>query len=920
MRRLVPVLVLLCAVGVSAQTLERLQSQFEKPPDDARIMMRWWWFGPAMENRELEREMRVMKDAGIGGFEVQATYPLVLDGADVKNFGFLSPEHLNSLHFAADTAKSLGLRMDLTLGSGWPYGGPHISPSLASGKLRVDRVKAAANASSVAVPKIAADAESLIAVFDADGKEIPAAAISAGILRVPASATERENTFFIASRTRQQVKRPAVGAEGPVLDHYSRAALDRHLSSVGDKMLAAIGLNAPYAIFCDSLEVYGADWTSDIPAEFQKRRGYDIRPYLPKLATAGGGLSVADDVLAVRDDWGQTLTELLDDHFFAPLRQWAAAHHTKLRAQAYGTPPAAISTGAQLDLPEGEGVQWKTLSQLRYATSMAHVFGHNVASSETWTWLHSPVFRATPLDMKAEADLHFLQGVNQLVGHGWPYTPPSIEYPGWRFYASAAFGEKNPWWIAMPDIAAYCQRVSFMLRQGRPVNDVAIYVPNHDAWSRFSLGRVDLRATAAELIGPDVVRTVLETGYNPDFVDDGVVQSAKLEGHELRAGNGVYSVIVLPGVERIPTATIRKLEEFTRAGGTVIFTRRTPDKAPGLKATSGDHETVQTIVKKMRAAGLPSLMADDERDGLADALMHRALRDAFFAPDLSDIGFVHRHLESAGSATEIYFVANTGNRMRAFPMEFRGTGTPAQIWNPLTGRVEAARVEPGDNGMRSVVMNLEPYGSRFVIFSKQIVARPDAVVAAVPSPVTLSGDWSVRFEDAAEPNRSPSPETFATLHSLTDDSATRNFSGVAIYEKTLNISGEWLKPGVAPTLTLGEGRAAARTPGMGYQAQYEGPVREAAVVFVNGKRAGSAWCPPYEVDLTGLLHAGENKLEIRVGNLAVNFMAGQKRPDYSALNQRYGERFQAQDIDKIQPVTAGLLGPVQLVVRRAAAR
>ena len=56
-----------------------------------------------------------------------------------------------------------------------------------------------------------------------------------------------------------------------------------------------------------------------------------------------------------------------------------------------------------------------------------------IASSETWTWLHSPSFRATPLDMKAEADLHFLQGINQLIGHGWPYTPPGIEYPGWRF-------------------------------------------------------------------------------------------------------------------------------------------------------------------------------------------------------------------------------------------------------------------------------------------------------------------------------------------------------------------------------------------------------------------------------------------------------------------------------------------------------
>jgi hypothetical protein len=48
-----------------------------------------------------------------------------------------------------------------------------------------------------------------------------------------------------------------------------------------------------------------------------------------------------------------------------------------------------------------------------------------------------------------------LQGVNQLIGHGWPYTAPGIDYPGWRFYAAGVFNEKNPWWIVMPDVARY---------------------------------------------------------------------------------------------------------------------------------------------------------------------------------------------------------------------------------------------------------------------------------------------------------------------------------------------------------------------------------------------------------------------------------------------------------------------------------
>ena len=63
-----------------AADITQLQGSFNQPPDDARIMVRWWWFGPAVTKPELEREMNVMKQGGIGGFEVQPTYPLDLDG------------------------------------------------------------------------------------------------------------------------------------------------------------------------------------------------------------------------------------------------------------------------------------------------------------------------------------------------------------------------------------------------------------------------------------------------------------------------------------------------------------------------------------------------------------------------------------------------------------------------------------------------------------------------------------------------------------------------------------------------------------------------------------------------------------------------------------------------------------------------
>src|SRR6266516_3441040 len=91
------VVLILVALGMArGQTITELQRSFERPPNDARIMMRWWWFGPAVTKPELEREMRLMKEGGIGGFEVQPVYPLSPDDPmlGIKNFPYLSDEFI----------------------------------------------------------------------------------------------------------------------------------------------------------------------------------------------------------------------------------------------------------------------------------------------------------------------------------------------------------------------------------------------------------------------------------------------------------------------------------------------------------------------------------------------------------------------------------------------------------------------------------------------------------------------------------------------------------------------------------------------------------------------------------------------------------------------------------------------------------
>ena len=352
---------------------------------------------------------------------------------------------------------------------------------------------------------------------------------------------------------------------------------------------------------------------------FKKRRGYDLKPHLPALVNDMG-----PQTKGLRRDWGRTLTELLNERFLAPdagvvQTQPHAVSDSGLRRARRGTSrvtPLPI-------LPDGEGAQWKVVRAARWASSASHLYGRPVASSETWTWLHSPSFRATPLDMKAEADLHFLQGINQLIGHGWPYTAPGVEYPGWRFYAAGVFNEKNPWWIVMPDMARYLQRVSFMMRQGQPANDVALYLPNDDAYASITPGRdVNLRELLVQRVGRELIPQLLEAGHNFDFFDDDAFkQTGRLEKGALWLGSNRYQIVILPNVETMRPETYKRFEEFVRGGGTLIATRQTPSKAPGLKASESDHGLIkETSQRLFTAANAPARLVQDPSAPFKDVI------------------------------------------------------------------------------------------------------------------------------------------------------------------------------------------------------------------------------------------------------------------------------------------------------------
>ena len=205
-------------------------------------------------------------------------------------------------------------------------------------------------------------------------------------------------------------------------------------------------------------------------------------------------------------------------------------------------------------------------------------------------------------------------------------------------------------------------------------------------------------------------------------------------------------------------------------------------------------------------------------------------------------------------------------------------------------------------------LTFEPYGSAIVIFSNEKAASGKMPPYAVAeSSIDLSTDWNVSFDGKA-------PSKFSSLRSWDENDATRYFSGTASYERAVDVPAAFMKAGNSAILDFGEGTAIDVIPQRnGMRTFYDPPIREAAVVYVNGQKAGSLWCPPYKLDISKFIHTGPNSIKVVVGNTALNYMSGRRLPDYKLLNLRFGERFQPQEMEKIQPLPSGLIGSVRLI-------
>nr|WKN35759.1 glycosyl hydrolase [Tunicatimonas sp. TK19036] len=920
---LFPVLIclLLHPTLLSAQSTEF--AGWPEISQSTRPWARWWWMGNAVDHPNIKSQLEQYAKAGLGGVEITPIYGA--KGYEDQYLKYLSPKWMDALRYTVQIADSLGMAVDMSLGTGWPFGGPQVTPEYAASKLIVQTYDIS---SGEAMPTIVVD-DSLqralgatlmgITAYDEQGKAqiITEKVAEDGSLDWSPEAGDWKLYAIFSGKTRQQVKRAAPGGAGYTLDHLSEEALPVYLERFDN----AFGENPPRirSFFNDSYEVYNADFSPKLLEIFEQQQGYDVRKYLRELLTEED----SDISRRVKADYYETMGYMLLHNFTEPWSEWIHQHGALSRNQAHGSPGNLIDLYAAVDIPECETFgstrfpipnlpQYTNDTRnvepdpvmMKFATSASNVLGKPFTSSETFTWLGEH-FKVALSQAKPEVEQVFLAGVNHVFFHGTTYSPEQAGWPGWLFYASVNFAPSNSWWPHLNGLNDYIARCQSVLQAGRADGDALIYWPIQDVWYDAPLNKLDRQLTIhgiEEWLHPtpfyELTETLMDRGYQVDFVSDQLLDSLEVKESGLQTSDAAsrYEALIIPPAHMMTVATFERILSLAEAGSTVIF-QELPQDVPGFHQLEARRQQLNELKE--------SIAWEDQDDGRQRATIGQG--ELWLTSNvevaLAEVGVQRESLVDRGlkfirrqsdDGASYYLVNHTANAIdTSIPLQTQASYVT--ILNPQDGSQGLAVISTQDN-TTSVRVALAP-GEAWIL--KGSDEKPTNMAdwpyfEPEGESIVLDEDWQLTFTQGGP--ELLSDQTLSQLTSWTElpDAKAARFSGTAEYQTTFTLDE---KSADDYLLQLGD-------------------VRESARVWVNDQEVGILWSVPFQARIGEYLKEGENTIRVEVANLMANRIRdldqrGITWRNYHEINFVNLE-YQPFDASGWEPQPSGLLGPVQV--------
>lgn len=879
-----------------------LAEQFANPPREARPLT-WWRFMDDLVSREgIAAELDFMDRIGLSGAVVSfcaSRGPLAPPVEGLPRVPMLGDEWWQLTGLVQSQAAARDLKLWFQASPGYATtGGPWITPEQSMQKLVWTRVELAEDAPgqvTLARPKVDPKWNHyrdvvVLAYPTVDTStpvpfgsivQVPSAALDGDALAWSPPRPGRWTVVRLGHTTTGKTVHPApitgVGLEADKLD---RAATKVQFDRYFKRVLSHAPKRAQSSLFFDSYEAEYQNWSPRFRDRFKELRGYDPVPWV--LAATG---VLVDDELSTRrfdHDWRRTIEQLVaTEHLAELVRLSRESGAGPTRLQPYNGPIDFMAAGAFADIPEGEfwhvnkGYGWWTL---RMIASVAHVNGRPIASAETLT--------ASPEDLrgdkhpwstKAETDLAFALGINEMALHVVPHNPWPKLRPGMMAGPyPPLLTVTQPWAEFARPWVDYLARTAHVLRQGRFVADVLTVSqsgqrgftppPGHNSDLCHEALIVDaLRWDGTSLVLPSGMRyRLLEV---PDTTKDLPRFSPANLRKELR--EKAYG-------QRMSLPLLRKVRALLHEGASVLAPR--PLELPGIARPEDSLEFARLVDElwgsgaaaggdTLRRVGKGTLITTGTA---AEALVRLGVEKDFDTEGnlpFETIAWTHR---SVGE-DEFYFVSNQGDEPRTIEASFRVSGRRPELWKADTGEIVATDAWSEGKGRTQVTLHLEARESVFVRFTTSQTAQSPERGRTEFALVRPTPPWSLQFDpERGGPRAALKLEELRSWTELPDTGAQR-YSGPATYAVRFDVPEALLRRADAVTLDLGQ-------------------VRDLARVTVNGRKIADLWRPPFRVDIRGALKAGGNALEVTVANVWFNRLLGdEKEPaDLRWGDERYG--------------------------------
>jgi len=764
--------------------------------------------------------------------------------------------------------------------------------------------------------------------------------------------------------------RPFIEVVFPSVDKLDPAGAELHFANYPKPMIERGRANgAAPDIHIDSWEHGGQNWSGILPEEFERRRGYDLTPYLPALV----GEIVGDAERTDRFLWDfrRTVGDLLAENYYG--RVLELTHEEGVRFSAEAGPANTFLNEPDLlmdllmqygrsDIPMGEFWTRNPRERpdssdylnvcIRSAVSAAHLYGKPVIQAESFTGERG--YRASPARLKVSGDRALAMGINRIVIH--EYSAQSAEHdakPGSTFVWGTDWNRNITWWDLSHAWLDYLQRCQYLLQQGQPVVDVCVFmgenVPNFPGIELVD-GFKDSIAPAYDL----------PSGYHQDWANGEALMKMAVDadGNIVLPHGMRYRLLVLPQTRAMTPAALRKIADLVRDGATVLGPK--PVKSPSLaNQPAADQEVEKLAAEVWGNCDGETVLENSHGKGrvLWGPTLAEALQQTVGAPDCAPlpgagnqgkITFNHRRTDSA----DLYFVVNDKGEPYVGDVFFRAAGGQPQIWNPVDGsRMATALHAPTGEGTR-VRLSLAPRESVFVVFPREgeaalraervrldgkeiYPAAGSTVLAALGSPegeadrlelaATQPGAYVVELADGRTLNLDNSAAPAAQpINGPWQVSFPPDLGAPPSVE--LDVPGSWTEhpddgvkyfSGTATYRTSFEPDPALMQPDTRIELDL-GEVGQIAEVTLNGKDLGIVWTAPWTVDVTDTLVAGTNRLEVEVTNSWFNRLRGdadlppEERITEFVFDEDFFEQSYQKRVKNEPLLPSGLLAPVAL--------